>query len=142
MKINITISLDEDIVNRVKQENNYSQMINEQLRTYYDDKNTENLAILNKKLAEIEKKAREIKRNKMEINKKIKKVKEKESRILNLVSGISKNGLALMMECSSSAVLKAHHTANRPSDPRAYDLQKHNWIDIKKAYQEMKGGAL
>lgn len=140
MKINITISLDEDLIYKLKLESNYSNVVNECVRSFYDDKSTENLQILSKKLAEIEQKARVIKRSKIEINKKIKKVKEKESRILNLVKGINKKALDLLIECRSVAVLKAHYNANRPSDPRAYDLQRHRWIDLKKAYEELKGG--
>ena len=53
MKINITISLDKEIVMKLKEESNYSDVINEQMKGYYDVKLIDNLEILNQKLAEI-----------------------------------------------------------------------------------------
>ena len=140
MKINITLSLDEDVVYWLKEKTNYSKLANDIILEYIEGEQGQNIQKLSANLAKIKQNIKIERRKASEIDKKIKKIKEKESKILKLVTGIDKNALSLMMECSSSAVLKAHYQANRPSDPRAYGLQKHPWLKVKQAYEEMKGG--
>lgn len=53
MKAIITISLDTELIKKLKAEKNYSDVINEQMKGYYDVKQVDNLEILNEKLAEI-----------------------------------------------------------------------------------------
>ena len=53
MKAIITISLDTELIKKLKAESNYSDVINEQMKGYYDVKQIDNLEILNEKLAEI-----------------------------------------------------------------------------------------
>lgn len=53
MKINITLSLDEGIVFKLKKENNYSKVVNEQMKVYYNTPDSENKKILRQNLVEI-----------------------------------------------------------------------------------------
>ena len=84
MKAIITISLDTELIKKLKAESNYSDVINEQMKGYYDVKQIDNLEILNTKLAEIKqnlkisrKKRRDIEDNIAKITKKHKLFKKK-----------------------------------------------------------------
>lgn len=78
MKATLTLSLDVELINRLKQESNYSELVNEQMTTYYQAANSENKRILKQNLAEIKQKTKELNKKKREIEKKIIKVEEKE----------------------------------------------------------------
>ena len=84
MKNNITISLDSEIVVKLKAETNYSDLINEQMKGYYSIKTCENEALLRRNLTEIKqnmkisrKKRREIEAVLLKIDKKQKLFKKK-----------------------------------------------------------------
>ena len=84
MKAIITISLDTEIIKKLKAETNYSDVINEQMKGYYDVKLIDNLEILNQKLTEIKqnlkisrKKRRDVEENITKITKKQKLFKKK-----------------------------------------------------------------
>ncbi len=53
MKINLTISLDEAIVYKLKAQNNYSNVVNDQLLRYFEGFDEMNLARLKEKQAKI-----------------------------------------------------------------------------------------
>ena len=53
MKSIITLSLDQDIIDQLKEEKNYSDLTNEQLKAYYNVKQCENIVILKQNLTKI-----------------------------------------------------------------------------------------
>jgi CRISPR/Cas system CMR subunit Cmr6 (Cas7 group RAMP superfamily) len=89
MKQRLDISFDTEIVDKLRGEINYSNVVNEQMKIYYNEGCIENLTILNKNLAEIKRKQREISRKKKEIVKKIDRIHQKEKEISKIVKPIS-----------------------------------------------------
>jgi molybdopterin converting factor small subunit len=81
MKTNLTLSLDVEIVQKLKKEDNYSDVVNEQIKGFYNVKNIESVEILEQKLIETKKKIRENNKEKREIVKNIEKIKEKERKM-------------------------------------------------------------
>ena len=77
MKINKYISIDEDIFRQLSRESNASELINEQLKQYYNLKNVENVEILKQKLAQIKQINKENRRKEKEIKQKIDKLDQK-----------------------------------------------------------------
>lgn len=71
MKINKYISIDEEIFRCLSRESNASDLINEQLKAYYNQKNSENLVILKQNLALIKQNIKENRRKEKELMKKI-----------------------------------------------------------------------
>jgi len=77
MKINKYISIDEDIFRQLSRESNASDLINEQLKTYYNRKNCENLALLKQNLADLKQINKENNKKAKELIKKIDKLEQK-----------------------------------------------------------------
>jgi len=84
MKHNITISLDHEIVSKLKQENNYSDVINEQMKAFYEEESIENIQILKEKLVKTKQIIKESNKKRRDIEKHMEKLRIKEKRILNL----------------------------------------------------------
>ena len=78
MKNNITISLDDEIVRKLKAETNYSDVINEQMKGYYDVKLIDNLEILNQKLTEIKQNSKILRKKRRVIEENIAKIDKKQ----------------------------------------------------------------
>jgi len=78
MKSIITISLDQEIIKFLKEETNYSDVINEELKARYTLKKIENLEILNKKLAEIKQNSKILRKKRRIIEENIAKITQKE----------------------------------------------------------------
>jgi len=78
MKNNITISLDSEIVLKLKAESNYSDVINEQMKGYYDVKLIDNLEILNQKLTEIKQNSKILRKKRRVIEENIAKIDKKQ----------------------------------------------------------------
>lgn len=53
MKATLTISLDTDLIEKLRKENNYSDLINKEMKAYYDVETIKNLKDLKKKQVEI-----------------------------------------------------------------------------------------
>jgi len=83
MKINKYISIDEDIFKQLSREINASDLINEQLKAYYNQKSCENLEILKQKLAEIKRINKENRRKEKELISKIDKLSQKNKDFLS-----------------------------------------------------------
>ena len=81
MKSNITISLDNEIVKKLKAEINYSDLINEQMKGYYDVKLIENKELLNQKLAEIKQILKISRKKKRDIDDMLNKIDKKDRKI-------------------------------------------------------------
>ena len=77
MKTIITISLDQEIVKLLKAENNYSDLINQEMKGYYDVKSVDNLEILNQKLAEIKQNLKISRKKRRVIEETIQKITKK-----------------------------------------------------------------
>ena len=78
MKSIITISLDQEIIKFLKEETNYSDVINEELKARYTLKKIENLEVLNKKLAEIKQNMKIFRKKRRIIEDNIEKITQKE----------------------------------------------------------------
>lgn len=85
MKQRLDISFDQEIVDKLQREKNYSGLVNEVVKNYYDAGSIENLQILNKNLQETKQIIKEKNKKKREIEAKIAKIKEKEAFILEKV---------------------------------------------------------
>ncbi|MBR9679357.1 MAG: hypothetical protein GON13_03760 [Nanoarchaeota archaeon] len=77
MKAIITISLDTELIKKLKGESNYSDVINEQMKGYYDVKLIDNLEILNEKLVEIKQNLKFSRKKKRVIEESITKIEKK-----------------------------------------------------------------
>ena len=78
MKSILTISLDQEIIKFLKEETNYSEVINEELKARYTLKKVQNLAILNKKLAEIKQNMKILRKKRRVIEDNIEKITQKQ----------------------------------------------------------------
>ena len=78
MKINLTLSLEEEIVRLLKQEPNYSKLVNEQLEVFFRTSSVENKKILKQNLAELKRSVKEKNKKRREIEKQLIKIAEKE----------------------------------------------------------------
>jgi len=85
MKTNLTLSLDSDIAIKLKRESNYSDLVNEQIKLYYDANQINNQQILRENLQKIKQNIRESNKKRREIEAKIAKIKQKEEYILEKV---------------------------------------------------------
>ena len=83
MKTTITICLDQELVLKLKEENNYSDIINQQIKAYYNIKDVQNIGILKENLAKTKQIIKENHKKQREIVKLIEKLKEKEKNILD-----------------------------------------------------------
>jgi len=82
MKSNLTLSLDTELVAKLKREKNYSDLINEQMKGYYDVKCIESLQVLKENQQKTKQIIKENRKRLKEIDKNILKIKEKEKIIL------------------------------------------------------------
>lgn len=82
MKTNLTLSFDVEVAKQLKEETNYSDLVNEQMKAYYDVKDVENVRLLQQNLIKTKQIIKENNRKKREIIKTINKIKEKEKIIL------------------------------------------------------------
>ena len=78
MKINITLSLDEEIVRRLKAEPNYSRLVNDQMEVFFRTSTSQNKKILKQNLAELKQKTKLFNKQKREIEKQLIKIEENE----------------------------------------------------------------
>lgn len=81
MKTNLCITLDQEIVEKLKRENNYSNLINEQIKGFYAVKDCENKEILLKELTKIKQILKENRRKRRDIEAQIKKIDLKSAKI-------------------------------------------------------------
>lgn len=77
MKINKYISIDEEIFRCLSRESNASDLINELLKTHYNQKNSENLVLLKQNLVILKQNIKENKRKEKELIQKITKLDQK-----------------------------------------------------------------
>lgn len=75
------MSIDQEIVEKLKQESNYSEVVNEQMKAFYAANNCENLGILKQKLAETKQILKENRKKRREIEAQINKIDAKTKRI-------------------------------------------------------------
>lgn len=78
MKANLTVSLDLELVEKLKRETNYSDLINTEMKAFYDVKTIENLEDLKQKQAKIKLFIKDNRKILREIDQKIDKISEKE----------------------------------------------------------------
>jgi len=84
MKSTITISLDTEIIEKLKGEDNYSEVINEEMKAHYIHGNDISLQVLTKKRSELKQLLKESRKNFQILNKKIDKIKKRETETLKL----------------------------------------------------------
>jgi len=77
MKNNITISIDSEIVRKLKEESNYSDVINEQMKGYYAVKTCENVKLLKINLAKTKQILKENRKKRREIEAVLLKIDKK-----------------------------------------------------------------
>jgi hypothetical protein len=111
MKSRINVSLDEEIIEKLRVEENYSDVINKQLKEYYLGTKTENLQKLSEKLANLKKTSKETLKSMREIKNQIAKIKEKEEVVLSKFK--SREKLILAIEEKRERALKNPHPFRR-----------------------------
>lgn len=137
MKINITISLDKEIVERLKEENNYSVLINKEIKAYYEGVESLNLKKLKQKYTEIKRILKEKRREAREMIRKIEKIEQKESRILKITSSLSAETIKIIRGCRNLMTLLELY---KTKDPRMKFLKKYQWMELKNFFNYVKGG--
>jgi len=91
MKINKYISVDEEIFRLLAEETNASDLINELLKAHYNQKQCENLSILQQKLTEIKRINKENRKKERQLCQKIDKINQKNKEFFeNVQQRISK----------------------------------------------------
>lgn len=133
MKINVTISLDEGVVYKLKAQNNYSNLVNDQLKAYFEGVEEFNLSKLKEKQAKIKGILKQSRAEAKVLGDKIKKIEEKESKILSL--GRKYPDIVFKYIDSATDVMKFY--AFFRSDPK---LKRYTWMELKKLFNQMKGG--
>ena len=133
MKINLTLSLDEGVVYKLKALNNYSSVANEQLRGYFEGIEEMNLQKLREKQAKIKRILKQTRQEGRVLDAKIKKITEKESKVLNF--GRKYPDIVFKYINTATDVMKFY--AFYRSDEK---LKRYTWLELKKVYLEMKGG--
>jgi DNA mismatch repair ATPase MutS len=103
MKQSITICLDSEIVMKLKQESNYSNTINEQMKAYYDLVKCKSIAHLDKNLSETMDEIKKFKRKAKEIKENISEIKQKEKATLEL---FNKNIYSVLSKASVDELIK------------------------------------
>jgi hypothetical protein len=78
MKVPITCTLDLELVEKLKREENYSNIINEQLLVFYNSLDTPNKGKLMQNLKETKAILKENRKKQREIEKKLEKIKQNE----------------------------------------------------------------
>ena len=78
MKTNITITIDEEIARKLRAETNFSDLINEQMKGYYDVKKIENIEFLNQKLVEIKQILKKNRKKRRDVEETIEKINQKQ----------------------------------------------------------------
>jgi len=91
MKSTLHISLDSEIIAKLRQEKNYSDLINSEMKAYYNAEKCENITILKQNLAEIKQVLKINGRKKRLIDKKLEKIKTKEQKVIKITSTTRKN---------------------------------------------------
>lgn len=82
MKTNITLSLDRDIVDDLQREDNYSNLVNEQMKAFFNIKSLDSIAFLKSELKKIKQILKENKKKKREIEAQMEKIRKKEKKTL------------------------------------------------------------
>ena len=77
MKNHINITLDNEIIEQLRRENNYSELINEQMKGYYAVQTCENLQILTENLKKTKQILKEYRRKRREIEAQVFKINKK-----------------------------------------------------------------
>ena len=110
MKSTITINLDIEIVKLLKAEKNYSDLINEQIKGYYDVKLIESTEFLNQKLAEIKQNLKENRKKKRDVEEMLNKIDKKDRKIKTF---LKKRGLTrqkLIQQITKRRDLERNHS--------------------------------
>lgn len=87
MKATLTLSLDIEIINKLKQEKNYSELVNDQIIAFYKSIETPDKAKLMQNLKETKQILKENRKKQREIEKKLEKVKQNEQKVLEACKG-------------------------------------------------------
>ena len=100
MKNNITISLDSEVVKKLKAEKNYSDLINEQMKGYYDVKLIENKELLIQKQQEIKQILKISRKKKRDIDDLLNKIDKKDRKIKKFLKkkGLTRSKLILQIK--------------------------------------------
>lgn len=77
-KQNLTLSLDQEIVSKLKEENNYSEVVNEQMKAFYSVKSCQNIQILSLELAKTKQILKENRKKRKELEQTIDKINKKQ----------------------------------------------------------------
>jgi hypothetical protein len=136
MKINITLSMDEDVVHYLKGQENYSKLANDIIKEYIEGISDNDLPKLKQKLEEIKQKQAKNRRKKKEITQKIKKIKEKESKILKIYQTVPQKIIRDIQSFPNINIV----TLRSRFDSIYKKESNVKWMDIKKVFEEVKGG--
>jgi ribosomal protein S27AE len=85
MKANITLSLDNEIINELRTIKDYSILVNEQLKAYFNARTSENKEILKQNLAIIKQNQRENNKKRREIEKRIEQIDLKYKKLKEMI---------------------------------------------------------
>ena len=129
MKNNITISLDNEIVKKLKAERNYSDLINEQMKGYYDVKLIENKELLNQKLAEIKQILKISRKKKRDIDDLINKIDKKDRKFKKF---LRKKGLTRAKLIDQIKQRREAENKNQYSSTQYYITPEHEADSILK----------
>jgi len=131
MKTNITITIDEEIAKKLRAETNFSNVINEQMKGYYDVKKIEDLEFLNEKLSEIKQILKKNRKKRREIEDTIAKITQKRK---NFKLKLKKQGL-------TRAKLIKQIEARRKSEQSSHRRVTYYITAEEEADTLLKGGA-
>lgn len=132
MKVTKPFCIDDDLVSELSKVN-ASELVNSLLREHIDDKNSMSLSKLNTKLSENLQKKSILLREIRDLRRKIAQIKEKEAKILKFSKQYPDYVFKIINGCES---LPKFFSIYRGDDK----LKQYPWMDMKKLFNEVKGG--
>jgi len=121
MKSNITITIDQEIVKMLREETNYSDVINEQMKGYYAVKTCENQEVLRLNLAKTKQILKENRKKRREIEAALLKIDQKHKKIKQSLrkQGLTRSKLIKQIEKRRALEQTSHKRTTYYEDPEA-----------------------
>ena len=137
MKINKQVGFDEDIYQRLQQEDNASDVINSQMRAYYNIKECKNIVLLKQNLTIIKQNIKENRKKEKQIVMEIDKIERADKKLYEDLTGSYPEELINKLKTIDNLDYDAALNL-----VRKFDLHKRNMGGIKliKLWEKLKGG--
>jgi hypothetical protein len=135
MKINKYISLDEDIFHKLQREDNASELVNRQMREYYDVKSCKSIEQIKNNLSEIKQILKDNRRKERILNKEIYNIQKKNKEFLTNIQGRYPKELLDQLKKIENLDYEAAVVLSRKFDLHRFNI---GGIKLIKVWEELK----